>query len=63
MSRRLWLAILVLYAIAGVTDGARRFAETPVAGSHPSAAARLPVAFCAGLFWPIDLAARWLQAR
>ena len=63
MRRRIWLVGLMLYAIAGIADGVNRFTETPAAGSHPSAAQRLPVAFCAGLFWPIDLVARWLQAR
>jgi hypothetical protein len=60
MRRRIWLGVLILYAFAGLIDGASRLAEPPASGSHPSLGARLPVAFCAGLFWPIDIVARRL---
>jgi hypothetical protein len=60
MRRRLWLAALVLYAIAGLADGAGRFIEPPAAGTQPSTGSTLAVAFCAGLFWPIDVVARRL---
>lgn len=62
MTRRVWLAALILYAIAGLADGAGRFAERPEPGTHPSALATLAVAFCAGLFWPIDIVARSVLA-
>jgi hypothetical protein len=55
MRRRLWLFVLVLYAIAGVVDGAYHLSEAPAGHSRAGAIA---VAFCAGLFWPIDLVAR-----
>ncbi|HTZ35352.1 MAG TPA: hypothetical protein VMB84_04965 [Stellaceae bacterium] len=56
--RRLWLALLVLYAAASLADMAFHLAEPPVSGSHPTVWSRLPVAFAAGLFWPVDLAVR-----
>ena len=58
MRRRLWFALLVLYAVIGVVDGAIRVGALGAAGVRPVALSALPVAFCAGLFWPIDLAAR-----
>jgi hypothetical protein len=60
MRRRFWLAVLILYALAGIADGAVRMAEPPAAGSHPNPVSTLAVAFCAGLFWPIDVVARYL---
>jgi hypothetical protein len=60
MRRRVWLAALALYAIAGIVDGASRFAAPPALGSPPSTFSTLAVAFCAGLFWPIDIVARRL---
>ena len=59
MRRRIGLFALLLYAAAGIADGAYRLAEpsTPP-GSHASTAAALAVAFCGGLFWPIDIVAR-----
>ena len=62
MKRRIWLAALILYAIAGIIDGASRIAQPPVPGSRSSPAAVLAVAFCAALFWPIDIVARPLLA-
>jgi hypothetical protein len=56
--RRLWLALLLVYAAAGIADGAMRMTELRRAPGHPGIVAALPVAFCAGLFWPIDLVAR-----
>jgi len=46
---------MVLYAIAGVVDGAYHLSATPAGHSRAGA---LAVAFCAGLFWPIDIVAR-----
>jgi hypothetical protein len=60
MKRRLWLAVLILYALAGIADGAVRMASPPAPGSHPNPIATVAVAFCAGLFWPIDVVARHL---
>ncbi len=57
MKRRIWLIALVLYAAAGIADGAYRMAE-PAPGVRSSPFAALPIAFCACLFWPIDLIAR-----
>ncbi len=60
MRRRIWLLVLILYAVAGIIDGAHRLATPPPAVAGSSLAAALPVAFCAGLFWPIDIVAGWL---
>jgi hypothetical protein len=60
MRRRLSLAVLVLYAAAAIADGAYRLAEPPTPSSHPNALATLSVTFCAALFWPIDVAVRYL---
>jgi hypothetical protein len=49
---------LCLYAIAGIADGAYRASEARHAAAEPAAA--ILVAFCAGLFWPLDIAARLL---
>jgi phosphate/sulfate permease len=57
MRRRIWLFVLVLYAAAGIVDGAYHIAAPP-SGAHSSTGAALAVAFCAGLFWPIDIVAR-----
>jgi hypothetical protein len=57
--RRLWLMALILYAGAGILDGAHHIAAPP-RNTHSSTAAALAVAFCAGLFWPLDLATRAL---
>jgi hypothetical protein len=59
MRRRLQLLALVLYLLAGLADGAHRFMAPPtLPGSHTGFLANLAVAFCAGLFWPIDIVAR-----
>lgn len=63
MNRRIWLIPLILYAMIGVIDGAHDFTRTPSAGVQSSAAGALAVAFCAGLFWPIDVVARPLLLR
>ncbi|HWD59846.1 MAG TPA: hypothetical protein VG308_16280 [Stellaceae bacterium] len=64
MRRRLWLLALVLYALAGIADGAHRLAAPPTAPGAPTGfAANLAVAFCAGLFWPIDIVVRPLLTR
>ena len=50
-----------MYAYAGAATTASQltpFAEAPATTSRPSTVSILAVAFCAGLFWPIDLAAR-----
>ncbi len=57
MRRRLWLAAMLLYAAIGIVDGAYHF-MSPQYGAARSSLATLPVAFCAGLFWPIDIVAR-----
>jgi hypothetical protein len=62
MRRRVWLAVLILYALAGIADGVGRINEPLASGNHPNTLSRLAVAFCAGLFWPIDIVARSLLA-
>jgi hypothetical protein len=61
MRRRVWLAGLVLYALATAIDGTARAMEASRAGERMGPAV-VAVAFCAGLFWPIDLVARVLLA-
>jgi hypothetical protein len=58
MKRRLWLFGLVFYAAAGIADGAYHLRGPLPSGSHTNIVANLAVAFCAGLFWPIDIVAR-----
>jgi hypothetical protein len=58
MRRRIWLAVLVLYALAGIADGASRMTAPTAGGAHTNILSSLAVAFCAGLFWPIDIVAR-----
>jgi len=63
MKRRVWLIVLVLYLAAAVADTGYRVVEASRTGFKLDAAT-FAVAFCAGLFWPIDLAARpLLQPR
>jgi hypothetical protein len=57
MKKRLWLIGLVVYLAAAAVDGAVRAREAVQAGEQFGPAV-LAVAYCAGLFWPIDLVAR-----
>jgi hypothetical protein len=57
MRSHFWLAVMIVYAVIGVADGAHHFLSPP-AGTHSSPAGNLAVSFCAGLFWPIDIVAR-----
>ena len=63
MGRRLWLAALLLYAIAAAADVAVHLNEDRLAGQDWRAPDNLAVALSAGLFWPVDLIARQLLAR
>lgn len=63
MSRRVWAALLVLYALAAAADLAVHSYEDVAAGQNWLDPANLVVAFSAGLFWPIDLVARLLLGR
>jgi hypothetical protein len=60
MSRRLWLAALLLYSIAAAADMASHLADDSKAGRDWRAPASLSVAFSASLFWPADLVVRAL---
>jgi len=60
MRRVIWLVVIVLYVAVGIADGAYRLANPPPASLHSSTVATVAVAFCAGLFWPIDIVARRL---
>ena len=57
MKRRVWLIVLVLYLAAAAADAGYRVVEASQTGFKVDPAV-LAVAFCAGLFWPIDLVAR-----
>jgi hypothetical protein len=57
MKRRVWLFVLVLYAAGAFADGGYRVLEAMRIGLRIDPAV-LAVAFCAGLFWPIDIVAR-----
>jgi hypothetical protein len=57
MKRRVWLIVLVLYLAGAVADTGYRIVETARIGFKIDPAT-VAVAFCAGLFWPIDLIAR-----
>jgi hypothetical protein len=57
MKRRVWLIVLVLYAAGAIADGAYHLAVPPSRAVRSNLAA-IPVAICAGLFWPIDIIAR-----
>jgi hypothetical protein len=61
MRRRFWLMALSLYALAGFADGAYRLSALHPAAAGPASSAL--VAFCAALFWPLDIAARLLLSR
>jgi hypothetical protein len=58
MRRTVWLVVLIFYAVGGIADGTYRINEAMSRGE--GIVVTLPVAFCAGLFWPIDIAARRL---
>jgi len=62
MTRRGWVVVLVLYAAAGLVDGAARVTAEQRATGAPLGLATIAVGFSAGLFWPIDLVARLLLA-
>ena len=55
--RQIWLIPIVVYALIGIADGVHDFVQRPAESSTLTA---LPVAFCAGLFWPVDIIARRL---
>jgi hypothetical protein len=61
MRRWIWLAVLILYGTAAAVDSGVRAGEAVRAGEKFGPAV-LTVAFCAGLFWPIDIVARMLLA-
>jgi hypothetical protein len=61
MTRRIWLILLVLYLIAAAADGTWRVIGATRNGENWGPAI-LAVAFCAGLFWPVDIVARPLLA-
>jgi len=63
MSGRIWLIPIILYAVIGVIDGMHDFTRARSAGEQSNPAGALAVAFCAGLFWPIDIVARPLLMR
>jgi hypothetical protein len=58
MKRRIWLIVLVIYAAAGIADGAYHLTAPKYAADRSNLFVALPVAFSAGLFWPIDIIAR-----
>jgi hypothetical protein len=58
MKRRIWLIALLLYAAAGIADGAYHLMAPKYATDRSNIFVALPVAFAAGLFWPIDIIAR-----
>ena len=60
MGRRVWLLVLCLYAAIGIADGASRLAALRRITGRPADPAAIAVAFCAGLFWPVDIPARLL---
>ena len=59
MKRRVWLAVLVLYLVIAAADSGYRVVEASRVGLGIGPGV-LAVAFCAGLFWPIDIVARQL---
>ena len=63
MTRRVWLIVLTLYALAAIADVALHLGEHRRAGRDWLSPANLAVAVSAGLFWPIDLVAQVLLAR
>jgi hypothetical protein len=59
MNRRVWLVGLVLYLIAAVADVAVRI-DAAINSGETLGPAVIAVSLSAGLFWPIDVVARWL---
>lgn len=55
MKGRIWLIPMLIYLAIGIVDGTRDFMQAP---PNSSTVGALAVAFCAGLFWPIDVVAR-----
>jgi len=60
--QRIWLAALCLYFAAGATDMSAHLLASHRKGEQigPN---NIPVAFAAGLFWPMDIVATILLAR
>ena len=63
MSRRAWLIVLCLYALAAVADFAVHLNAARLAAENWLAPGTLAVAFSASLFWPLDIIAKLLLAR
>ena len=63
LARRLWLAALVLYGAAALTDFGVHLADDSRAGRDWHDAAHLAVGFSASLFWPVDLVAAQLLSQ
>jgi hypothetical protein len=57
MKRRVWLTVLILYLAIAAADSSYRVVEASRVGFKIDTGV-LAVAFCAGLFWPIDIVAR-----
>jgi len=55
--RRAWLAALLLYAFGAGVDVARHLTDDLYGGNRAIEFSEIPVAFSAGLFWPVDLIA------
>jgi hypothetical protein len=62
MTHRIWLILLVLYLIATAADGSYRIVDAG-RNNQKLGPAVFAVAFCAGLFWPVDIVARSLLTR
>ena len=58
--RRVWLAALLLYAFGACVDVRHRLTDDLYGRSRAFEFSGIPVAFSAGLFWPVDLIARAL---
>lgn len=63
MSRRAWLVVLWLYALAAAGDFALHLSAARPAGQGWFAPGNLAVSFSASLFWPLDIIAKVLLAR
>ena len=63
MSRRGWLVVLWLYALAAAADMGWHFDQDRRAGRDWLSPANIAVTFSAGLFWPLDLVAQALLAE